>query len=363
MKANLRNLTIEEIKEALLPLQEPPYRAKQIYHWITTKSALTFDEMTDLPKTLREKLKNNFTLFLPEIINTLSDDEGTIKFGLRLVDNEVIEMVLIPERDHYTLCVSTQVGCAMGCKFCLTAKSGFKRNLEVYEIISQVVIAKRYLKEKGIELPLRNIVFMGMGEPLANYHNLVKALKILADKEGFNFSKKRLTVSTVGLVEKIHQLAKEFPTALAISLHAPYDELRRELMPIAKKYPITSLLECIKTFPRIKKGRHTIEYVLIKGINDSLKEAQALYKLLKGLPVKINLIPFNPHPELPFERPEDRTIEEFQRYLLSKGILTTVRKSKGLKISAACGHLSAKSQESQNHNFHKSFSPLACSVV
>lgn len=363
MKPNLRNLTLEEIKEVLSFLGEAPYRAKQIYHWITAKSALSFEEMINLPKSLRQKLENYFSLSLPEVINLVSDDEGTIKFALRLLDNEIIEMVIIPERDHYTLCVSTQVGCAMGCKFCLTARSGFRRNLEVYEIISQVVIAKRYLKEKDSALPLRNIVFMGMGEPLANYENLVKSLKILADEGGFNFSRKRLTVSTVGLVERIYQLAKDFPTALAISLHAPTDELRRSLMPMAKKYPLSSILEALKTFPRVKKGRHTIEYVVIKGVNDSLREAEALYKLLKGLPVKINLIPFNPHVELPFERPDEKTVEQFQRYLLSKGILTTIRKSKGLKISAACGHLRAKFQEFQNHNFHKCSSPLACSVV
>ncbi len=339
MKPNLRNFDLEEIRNFLKDLGEPPYRGDQVYHWITCKAAISFDEMSNLPKILREKLDKAFSLSLPELVELQRDEEGTTKFALKLEDGEIIESVLIPERDHFTLCVSTQVGCALGCTFCLTAKSGFKRNLEVYEIISQVVLAKRYLKEKGEELPLRNIVFMGMGEPLANYKNLVKALKILEDKRGFNFSRKRLTVSTAGLVEKMYELAKDFPTALALSLHAPNDELRKKLMPIAKKYPLKVLIKALKDFPRVKNGRHTIEYILIKNINDSLIHAKELANLFKKMPVKINLIPFNPHPELPYERPEEERILAFQKYLLSQGILTTIRKSKGLKISAACGQL------------------------
>jgi 23S rRNA (adenine2503-C2)-methyltransferase len=339
MKPNLRNFDLEEIRNFLKDLGEPPYRGDQVYHWITCKAAISFDEMSNLPKILREKLDKTFSLSLPESVELQRDEEGTTKFALKLEDGEIIESVLIPERDHFTLCVSTQVGCALGCTFCLTAKSGFKRNLKVYEIISQVVLAKRYLKEKGEELPLRNIVFMGMGEPLANYKNLVKALKILEDKRGFNFSRKRLTVSTAGLVEKMYELAKDFPTALALSLHAPNDELRKKLMPIAKKYPLKVLIKALKDFPRVKNGRHTIEYILIKNINDSLIHAKELANLFKKMPVKINLIPFNPHPELPYERPEEERILAFQKYLLSQGILTTIRKSKGLKISAACGQL------------------------
>lgn len=345
MKLNLRNFELEEIKALLKELGEPPYRGDQVYHWITCKSAQSFEEMTNLPKSLRRELEDRFSLSLPEVIDFQSDEEGTTKFALRLEDGEIIETVLIPERDHFTLCVSTQVGCAMGCSFCLTAKSGFKRNLEVYEIISQVVIAKRYLREKGDVLPLRNIVFMGMGEPLANYQNLVKALRILEDKRGFNFSRKRLTVSTVGLVEKMYDLARDFPTALALSLHTPNDELRRRLMPVAKKYPLEELIKALKAFPRIKKGRHTLEYVLIKDVNDSLELADELARLFKKLPVKINLIPFNPHEELPYERPDEKRIQAFQERLLSYGILTTVRKSKGLKISAACGQLRRRAIE------------------
>jgi 23S rRNA (adenine2503-C2)-methyltransferase len=339
---NLRGLTLEELKELFISLGEPSYRGEQVFHWLTAKNATSFEEMTDLPRSLRQKLADTFSITLPKIIEEKLDIDGTTKFALLLEDKEIIETVIIPERDHYTLCVSTQVGCSLGCKFCLTAKMGFKRNLKVEEIISQVVIARKYLKEKKAELPLRNVVFMGMGEPLLNLQNLIKALKILTHSKGFNFSRKRLTVSTVGLIEKMEILAREFPTALAVSLHAPTDQIRRKLMPIAKKYSVKEVIEACKKFPRIKNGRTTIEYVLIKGINDSLECAEKLAELLKGFPFKVNLIPFNPHPELPFERPSQERIEKFQKLLLSKKILTTVRKSKGLGIRAACGQLRAE---------------------
>jgi len=383
MKVKARGLTLAELSNHVIALGEKPYRARQVYHWITAKTAQSFDEMTDLPKGLRGKLSEVFSLELPEVIEIQTAQDGTTKFALLLKDGEVIEMVLIPERDHFTLCVSSQVGCAMGCKFCLTARSGFKRNLEAWEIISQVVLAKRWLKDflwprakrgvspvvlakrwlkdflsprakRGVSpvvlakrwlkereenLPLRNIVFMGMGEPLANYTNLVQSLKILADHEGFNFSRKRLTVSTAGIVPKIWALAKDFPTALAVSLHSADQSLRDYLMPGVKKYPLSDLWESIKAFPRIKNGRTTIEYILLKDINDGEEHAEKLYRFLKGLKVKVNLIPFNPHPELPFKRPEPERVEAFQRYLLNRGVLTTVRKSKGLEISAACGQL------------------------
>lgn len=339
---NIRDFTLEELEVLMKDLGEPIYRAHQVFHWITCKLAQTFEEMTDLPKSLRKKFSEFFSLNLPEVIEIKEDVDGTSKLALLLEDKEVIETVIIPERDHFTLCISTQVGCAMGCKFCLTGKMGFKRNLKVYEIISQVIWAKRFLNTKKVSHPLRNIVFMGMGEPLANLNNLIKALKILAHPLGFNFSRKRLTVSTAGLVKEMEILGNTFPTALAVSLHAPTDEIRKKLMPIAQRYSISEILKAIKNFPRIKNGRTTIEYILLKGITDTYFCAQKLIELFKGLPVKINLIPFNPHPELPFERPSEKRIEEFQKFLLSSGILTTVRKSKGLGILAACGQLRAE---------------------
>ncbi|MCD6547955.1 MAG: 23S rRNA (adenine(2503)-C(2))-methyltransferase RlmN [Thermodesulfobacterium sp.] len=341
-KPDLRNYSIEELKDLMSSLGEPSYRGEQIFHWITCKNAITFEEMTDLPKSLRSELSWKFSLNLPEVVEKEKDVDGTVKFALRLKDSNLIETVIIPERDHYTLCVSTQVGCPIGCKFCVTGKIGFKRNLEVSEIISQVVLARRYLKERGEILPLRNIVFMGMGEPLLNLQNLIKALKILAHPKGFNYSRKRLTVSTVGLVKEMEILAKEFPVALALSLHAPIDEIRKRLIPVAKKYSVEELISVCKTFPRIKNGRTTIEYVIIKNVNDGMECAKKLAELLEGYPFKVNLIPFNPHSELPFERPSQEDVERFQKYLLSKKILTTVRKSKGLGIKAACGQLGAK---------------------
>lgn len=342
---NIRDYTLEELECLMKDLQEPSYRAQQIFHWITCRGVQSFYEITNLPKSLRSKLSEYFSLDLPEVVEIKEDTDGTIKMALFLEDGEVIEMVIIPERDHYTLCVSSQVGCAMGCKFCLTGKMGFIRNLKVHEILSQVVIAKKFLQNRKVELPLRNIVFMGMGEPLANLKNLIKALKILAHPLGFNFSRKRLTVSTVGLVKEIEILGKEFPVALAISLHAPTDEIRKTLIPIARKYSIEELLKTIKKFPRVKNGRITIEYLLLKGITDTFYCAEKLVELFKGLPIKINLIPFNPHSELPFERPSEKRVEEFQKFLLSHRILTTVRKSKGLGISAACGQLRAEVKE------------------
>ncbi|NPA40432.1 MAG: 23S rRNA (adenine(2503)-C(2))-methyltransferase RlmN [Thermodesulfobacteria bacterium] len=345
---DLRALELHELRELFKELGEPSYRGEQVFHWITCREAISFHEMTDLPKSLRSRLSELFSLELPEVIETKTDVDGTTKFAIKLKDGEVIESVLIPERDHYTLCVSTQVGCPIGCKFCLTGTMGFKRNLTTGEIISQVVIGRRYVKEKELELPLRNIVFMGMGEPLLNYENLLKALKILAHPKGFNYSKKRLTVSTVGIIEKIKKLAKDFPTALAISLHAPFDDLRRELIPIAVRYSVKDLIEVCREFPRIKNSRITVEYVLLRGINTDLKCAKRLAELLKGKVFKVNLIPFNPHPELPFERPTEEEIEAFQRYLLDRGILTTIRKSKGLNIRAACGQLRAEIQSAFN---------------
>jgi len=336
---NLRGLTLEELRKELTSLGEPSYRGDQVFQWLCAKGVTSFEEMHNLPKDLRKKLAEHYSISIPEIKKFEEDTDGTIKFVLVLEDKKEIECVLLPERDHFTLCVSTQVGCPIGCRFCLTGKMGFKRNLEVAEIIGQVVIAKKFVKEKGFELPLRNIVFMGMGEPLLNFENLIKSLKILSHEKGFNFSRKRLTVSTVGIIEKIKRFAKEYPTALALSLHGPNDEIRAKLIPFAKTHSVKELISVCRNFPKIKKSRITIEYVLIKGINDDLECAKELAFLLKGKDFKVNLIPFNPHPALPFERPSEEQIKRFQEFLLSKHILTTIRKSKGTGIRAGCGQL------------------------
>ncbi len=299
--------------------------------------------MSNLPKSLRKELAEEFSLALPEIYREEIAQDGTRKLALRLEDGEIVETVLIPERDHYTLCVSSQVGCAMGCAFCLTAKMGFKRNLSPGEITAQVLRAKEVLRSEALDRdkPLRNLVFMGMGEPLANYEAVLKALKSLLHSQGFDFSPRRVTVSTVGLVPQIRRLGEDITVKLAISLHAPNDELRSRLVPVNRRYPLGELLEACRAYPLKRGWRITFEYVLLAGVNDQLKHAQELARLLRGIPAKINLIPFNEHPDLPFKRPSEEEISAFQKILMDAGYVATIRKSHGEEISAACGQLRA----------------------
>ncbi len=337
---NLRNLTLEELEKFFESLGEPAFRGRQVFRWLVRPEVEDFSQMTDLPKALRVRLAEIADIRLPEIISRKLSTDGTAKLALRLADGEVVECVLLPERDHFTLCVSTQVGCAMGCRFCLTGRMGFRRNLETAEIVAQVLLARRFMQEAGFEdRPLRNIVFMGMGEPLANYRALVTALKILTHPKGFHFARKRTTVSTVGLVPQMWALAEEFPVALAISLHAPDNELREKLIPATRRYPIEDILAACREYPLRRGARITVEYVLLRGVNDHPWQARKLAEILRGIPVKVNLIPFNPHPELPFKRPSEEYIRRFQEILLSEGYVATVRKSKGLDIGAACGQL------------------------
>ncbi|MBX6422145.1 23S rRNA (adenine(2503)-C(2))-methyltransferase RlmN [Thermosulfurimonas sp. F29] len=340
MKVNLRDLTPEELEHFMTDRGEPAYRGRQIFRWLARPEVEDFSQMTDLPRDLRERLSREASLELPETVERKLSTDGTVKLALRLRDGEVIECVLIPERDHYTLCVSTQVGCAMGCRFCLTGRMGFRRNLSPGEIVSQVILARRFMAEAGLEdRPLRNLVFMGMGEPLANYRHLVKALKILTHPKGFHFARKRTTVSTVGLVPQIRALAEEFPVALAISLHAPDNSLREKLIPATRRYPLEEILAACRDYPLRRGARITVEYVLLAGVNDHPWQARRLVEILRGIPSKVNLIPFNPHPELPFRRPSEERIRRFQEIILSEGLVATVRKSKGLDIGAACGQL------------------------
>ncbi len=343
MRINLRDLTLEELEEFMTGLGEPAYRGRQIFRWLTRPEVEDFSVMTDLPKSLRARLSGIATVALPQLVERKLSTDGTAKLGLRLSDGEVVECVLIPERDHFTLCVSTQVGCAMGCRFCLTGRMGFRRNLSTGEIVSQVLLARRFMEESGIaDRPLRNLVFMGMGEPLANYRHLVKALKILTHPQGFHFARKRTTVSTVGLVPQIRALAEEFPVALAISLHAPDNDLRSRLIPATRRYPLEEILAACRDYPLRRGARITVEYVLLSGVNDHPWQARRLVEILRGIPVKVNLIPFNPHPELPFKRPSESRVRRFQEIILSEGVVATVRKSKGLDIGAACGQLRAE---------------------
>ncbi|MCP3942285.1 MAG: 23S rRNA (adenine(2503)-C(2))-methyltransferase RlmN [Desulfobacteraceae bacterium] len=341
---NIQDYTREELATWLENKGSRSFRAGQIFKWIYLKHAQSFDEMTDLGKTLRGLLGQNFYLTRLDLEDKQVSCDTTEKFLFRLDDGHHIESVLIPEKDHFTLCVSTQVGCAMDCKFCLTARGGIKRNLTVAEIISQIRDARFYLVQKNIEpLKLSNIVFMGMGEPLANYDNLIKALCIIMDTDyGMKFAARRVTVSTSGIVPKIAQLGRDTDVNLAVSLNATDDKTRSKLMPINNKYPICVLLEACRKFTMKPRNKITFEYILIQGVNDSKEDAHKLVKLLAPIRAKVNLIPFNEHENSPFKRPGPKQISAFLQILLDKDMTAMTRKSKGADISAACGQLKAK---------------------
>lgn len=321
-----------------------PFRAGQIFKWLYIRQADAFDQMTDLSKDLRETLADHFYFNRLMVDERQVSVDTTEKFLFRLDDGQHIESVLIPEKDHYTLCVSSQVGCAQDCQFCLTAKGGFVRNLNVSEIIAQVRDTRFYLMQKGIDpLKLSNLVFMGMGEPLANYRNLIKALQIICDSDyGFKFSPRHVTVSTSGLVPKIIQLGHDCSVNLAISLNATTDEMRSQLMPINKTYPIHQLLAACRAFTMKPRNKITFEYILIKGLNDTKEDAVRLAKLLAPIKAKVNLIPFNEHDQSDFKRPSKKQISDFLQILLDRNLTAITRKSKGEDILAACGQLKAK---------------------
>ena len=321
-----------------------PFRAGQIFKWLYIQQADAFEQMTDLSKDLRKKLEDNFYIQRLIIDEKLTSVDRTEKFLYRLFDGQHIESVLIPEKDHFTLCVSSQVGCVQNCQFCLTAKGGFIRNLNISEIIAQIRDARYYLVKKNLDpKKLSNIVFMGMGEPLANYKNLVKALEIITDSDyGLKFSSKRVTVSTCGLVPKITQLGLDTDVNLAVSLNATTDEMRSRLMPINKKYPLNQLLKACQTFTMKPRKKITFEYILMKGINDTKEDALRLAKLLAPIKAKVNLIPFNEYDKSEFKCPSKNQTSEFLQVLLDKNFTAIIRKSKGADILAACGQLKAK---------------------
>ena len=321
------------------------FRAGQIFKWIYLRQADSFDEMTDLSKKLREILKQTFTIPRLELENSEKSIDGTEKFLFRLHDGKHVESVLIPEKNHYTLCISSQVGCAQGCRFCLTAKGGFERNLTTSEIVSQVRDARKILSDRDGDnfLPLSNIVFMGMGEPLANYNAVINALAIITDSDyGLKFSTRRVTVSTSGMVPEIKKLGLETSANLAVSLNATNDKTRSMLMPINRRYPLKELLSACREFKMKPRNKITFEYILIKDINDTDEDALRLVKILAPIRSKVNLIPFNEHDKSDFKRPSAAKINHFLQMLLDRNITAITRKSKGDDISAACGQLKAK---------------------
>jgi 23S rRNA (adenine2503-C2)-methyltransferase len=341
-KINILELERDQLVDWLAGRDIAAYRADQIRKWVYLRQIDSFDLMTDISKEIRGLLARHFVVGRLGVEQVETSRDGSRKYLFRLSDGKHIETVLIPERNHYTLCVSSQVGCAQGCLFCLTAAGGFERNLTRAEIIAQVRDIKSRLEDPQ---RLSNIVFMGMGEPLANYKNLVSAIGILTDNDaGLRFAGRRVTVSTAGLVPKIGALGRDTRVNLAVSLNATDNDTRSRLMPINRSYPLEALLEACRQFPLQPGRRITFEYILIKGINDSRDEALRLAKLLQPIRCKINLIPFNPHAGCSFERPSEAAIKSFYDVLFAKNYTVIIRRSKGQDISAACGQLRARSQ-------------------
>lgn len=350
MKTNLKALTVEEISKFVENHEQSPYRTKQLINWIYKKLATSLDEMTDLPMSFREVLKKVVYISNLILLKRQLSKDGTQKFLFELEDGKTVESVLIYDEKRLTLCISSQVGCAMRCKFCMTGKFGLERNLKAYEIVDQVIAVSRVIKKefqrdfgRGTSSPFRitNIVFMGMGEPLDNFDEVIDALWRLTGLMGF--SRKKITVSTAGIVPQILELSKKGPGVnLAISLNATTDEVRNKIMPINKKYPLKELLNVCKRFPLSLNRKITFEYVLLEGINDSQEDALRLIKLLRGIRSKVNLIPYNPiTAEVDFKKPEDVKVLAFQKILVGRGIRAIIRKSKGEDIMAACGQLTA----------------------
>jgi len=342
-KVDITNLSLSQLTEFLVNLGLPKYRASQIFAWLYRPHIKDFSQMTDLSMELREQLAAQMVFAWPHIAELERSKDGTVKYGFQLSDDSFVEAVLIPEETRSTLCVSSQVGCAMGCEFCLTGGLGFKRNLMPGEIVGQVVRVRDWIQDMDDPVPgLNNLVFMGMGEPLANFDNLLIALDILTEQRGLDFSERRITVSTCGLVPKIIELGVKTKVNLAVSLHSVDDSVRSRLMPINKKYPVADLLEACRKFPMPKRKRIMFEYILLKGVNDSVEDAKMLAEKLKGIPCKINLLPFNESEMVAFRRPPDDQVELFQQILWDAGYTVLVRSSRGADISAACGQLAGK---------------------
>lgn len=323
-------------------LDESKFRSTQVMKWIYHHGIIDFDQMTNLSKTLRHKLHDTASISLPKIANTDTSEDGTVKWLLQIDEQNFIETVLIPEPDRITLCISSQAGCPLDCQFCATAKQGFNRNLNVSEIISQVLIAKKILNDDS-KRRLTNIVFMGMGEPLLNYDNILTAIKILTDDGGFGLARRKVTISTSGIVPAIKRLATESDVSLAVSLHAGNDELRNQLVPINRSYPLADLLKACKYYSQQRNHEPiTIEYVMLDGVNDSIQDAKNIVRYLKTLPAKINLIPFNHFKGSHYKCSSPSAIEQFKQILMKAGFITITRRPRGQDINAACGQLAGQ---------------------
>lgn len=342
-KINLMDLTRQQMREFFAELGEKPFRADQLVKWIYHFGEDNFDNMTNINKKLREKLKAVAEIKAPEVAVEQCSADGTIKWAMQVGEQQV-ETVYIPEADRATLCVSSQVGCALACTFCSTAQQGFNRNLTVSEIIGQVWRASKIIGNFGVTgvRPITNVVMMGMGEPLLNVANVVPAMEIMLDDFAYGLSKRRVTLSTSGVVPALDMLRDKIDVALAISLHAPNDELRDEIMPINKKYNIKMLMDSVHRYLEVSNANHgkvTIEYVLLDHVNDGTEHAHQLAQVLKNTPCKINLIPWNPFPEAPYGKSSNSRVDRFQKTLMEYGFTVIVRKTRGDDIDAACGQL------------------------
>lgn len=342
-KINLMDLTRQQMREFFKELGEKPFRADQLVKWIYHFGEDNFDNMTNINKKLREKLKAVAEIKAPEVAVEQRSADGTIKWAMQVGEQQV-ETVYIPEADRATLCVSSQVGCALACTFCSTAQQGFNRNLTVSEIIGQVWRASKIIGNFGVTgvRPITNVVMMGMGEPLLNVANVVPAMEIMLDDFAYGLSKRRVTLSTSGVVPALDNLSKMIDVALAISLHAPNDELRDEIVPINKKYNIKTLIDSVNRYLNVSNANHgkvTIEYVMLDHVNDGVEHAHQLAEVLKNTPCKINLIPWNPFPEAPYAKSSNTRIDRFQKTLMEYDFTVIIRKTRGDDIDAACGQL------------------------
>lgn len=334
--------TQPDMEELMLQLGEEKFKGRQLFKWLYGSLQKDFGKMTDLTVSLRDKLADKFFFDEPAIEKISTSEDGAEKFLFRLADNELIESVLIPDDNRTTVCVSTQAGCPLECKFCATGMAGYRRNLTVGEIIGQLLaIRRRY----GMDA-YRNIVFMGMGEPLLNYDNLIKSIEIISSSLGLSLPAKKITISTVGLVPQIYALADtRLKVNLAISLHAPTDEKRKKIIPVAKSYSLEQLIKAAAYYTKTRTRRVTFEYILFKGFNDSRSDALKLAELVKEIPCKINILAYNPIESLPYNRPSDDEVNEFGKILYPRAPAVTVRKSRGLDIDAACGQLAGKANK------------------
>jgi len=361
MTVNLLGMDQEALAAYCAGLGEKPFRARQLLRWIHQVGVDDFGAMTDMSKALRERLAREAVITAPAVLHDTTAPDGTRKWLLDVGTGNAIDTVFIPETSRGTLCVSSQAGCALECSFCSTGRQGFNRNLTVAEIIGQLWWANRSLG-RGVteDRPISNVVMMGMGEPLANFDNVVTAMRIMLDDHAYGLSRRRVTLSTAGLVPGIDRLRDECPVSLAVSLHAPNDALRDELVPINRKYPIKELLAaCLRYVEVAPRGYVMLEYVMLAGVNDSVAQARELAALVRDVPCKVNLIPFNPFPGIQYQRSSPEAIDRFRDVLAHAGLIATVRKTRGDDIDAACGQLAGQVQDRTRRSARRQHEELA----